>query len=135
MRAHIRCVLPCRPADVWQLVTDWENCGWRRDLERVQALPDGSGFIEYAKGGAATRFHITTFVPMERCEMELENPFLQGRWLGLFRTVDGGTELDFTEEVTIKKWYMRLPARFYLKKQQAAYIADLSAALQRATEG
>ena len=66
--------------------------------------------------------------------MELENPFLQGRWLGLFRTVDGGTELDFTEEVTIKKWYMRLPARFYLKKQQAAYMADLSAALQRAAD-
>ena len=134
MRAHIRCVLPCRLEEVWRLVTDWENCGWRGDLERAQALPDGSGFIEYAKGGAATRFHITTFVPMERCEMELENPFLQGRWLGLFRTVDGGTELDFTEEVTIKKWYMRLPARFYLKKQQAAYMADLSAVLQRAAD-
>lgn len=135
MRAHTRCFLPGRPAEVWRLVTDWENCGWRRDLERAEVLPGGSGFIEYTKGGAVTYFHITDFVPMERCEMELENPFLRGRWLGLFRTADGGTELDFTEEIAVKKWYLRLPARFYLKKQQAAYIADLSAALQRAAEG
>jgi len=47
----------------------------------------------------------------------------------LFSDENGKTTVDFTEDVTAKKLVMKPFVGMYLKKQQAAYIADLKKAL------
>ena len=39
------------------------------------------------------------------------------------------TEIDFTEFVEAKKWFMKPFVKSYLKKQQAQFVADIKRAL------
>ena len=55
---------------------------------------------------------------------------MKGHWSGIFTQKCGQTEIDFTEDVTAKKVFMRPFVKAFLKKQQAQYIADLKKALQ-----
>ena len=48
-----------------------------------------------------------------------------GYWTGLFNHKDGFTTINFTEDVTPKKTYMKPFVKGYLKKQQQTYIHDL----------
>ena len=54
---------------------------------------------------------------------------MTGHWTGLFMAKDGGAEVEFTECVTAKKFWMRPFVKSFLKKQQARFIADLKTAL------
>lgn len=60
----------------------------------------------------------------------MENSNMTGHWIGIFSQKDGQTEIDFTEEVTVKKPIMKLLIKSYLKKQQETYIKDLRRALE-----
>ncbi|MBM6800684.1 polyketide cyclase, partial [Coprobacillus cateniformis] len=51
-------------------------------------------------------------------------------WTGLFNHKDGFTTIDFTEDVTPKKIYMKPFVKGYLKKQQQTYIHDLKKVLE-----
>ena len=59
----------------------------------------------------------------------MENDNMKGHWTGIFTRKDGQTEIDFTENVTAKKVFMKPFVKTYLKKQQALYISDLQNAL------
>ena len=59
----------------------------------------------------------------------MDNSNMQGHWTGIFRETNGQAEIDFTEEVTAKKLFMRPFVKAFLKKQQALYISDLRIAL------
>lgn len=59
----------------------------------------------------------------------MENSNMKGHWTGIFSQKDGQTEIDFTEDVTVKNPVMKLFVKSYLKKQQAAYVRDLRKAL------
>lgn len=48
---------------------------------------------------------------------------------GFFSGEGGVTTIDFTEDVTAKRWFMKLFIGAYLKRQQALYIKDLKKAL------
>ena len=61
----------------------------------------------------------------------MDNANLTGRWAGEFRPENGGTRVTFTETITVKKPWMRLFARGYLRRQQARYLTDLRKALER----
>ena len=50
---------------------------------------------------------------------------MRGHWTGLLRGSGNGTEIDFTEEVEMKKPFMKFAANMYLKKQQKKYAEDL----------
>ena len=55
---------------------------------------------------------------------------MYGHWTGIFSSEGGVTTIDFTEDVTAKKWFMKPLIGVYLKKQQALYITDLKKALE-----
>ena len=43
------------PAQVWAIVTDQQNTGWRSDLDRVEVVSD-TEFVEYTKKGLCNPF-------------------------------------------------------------------------------
>ncbi|MCB2356181.1 SRPBCC family protein [Clostridium estertheticum] len=115
---------------VWEIVTSLENYAWRSDLSKIEVLEAGKKFIEYTKEGYTTTFTITTFEPMKRYEFDMDNNNMCGHWTGLFSKTDNKTEINFTENITPKKWIMKPFVGIYAKKQQAAYISDLRKAME-----
>ncbi len=67
---------------------------------------------------------------MKRYEFDMNNNNMCGHWTGLFLKTDNKTEINFTENITPKKWIMKPFVGIYLKKQQAIYISDLRKALE-----
>lgn len=126
--SNIRVVFPCDIRKVWETVTDVENYGWRSDLSRTEVL-DEKRFLEYTTEGYATTFTVTASEDCKRWEFDMENSNMKGHWIGLFTQKGEETEVDFTEEVTAKKFFMRPFVSSYLKKQQARFISDLRKAL------
>ncbi|MCM1577359.1 MAG: SRPBCC family protein [Ruminococcus sp.] len=115
---------------VWELVTDPENYGWRSDIEKTVIISP-ERFEEHTPGGYVTRFAVTRCEPCERWEMDMENSNMTGHWTGLFRPAEGGTEIEFTEDVTVKKIIMKPFVKGYLKKQQETFARDLKKAAER----
>ena len=128
--SNVRAVFPCDVKKAWDTVTSLEAYEWRSDLSKIEILGDKQ-FVEYPKEGYATTFTITAMEPYQRWEFDMENDNIKGHWIGVFTQKDGQTEIDFTEDVTAKKIFMKPFVKAYLKKQQAKYIADLRRALER----
>ena len=63
--------------------------------------------------------------PCKRWEFDMENSNMKGHWTGIFIETDGQTEIDFTEEGTAKKFFMKPFVKSFLKKQQELYVSDL----------
>ena len=114
---------------VWNIVTDVHHYDWRSDLSRTEVMNDKQ-FIEYTKDLYPTIFTITVFEPYQRYEFKMENSRMIGYWTGLFNHKDGFTTINFTEDVTPKKTYMKPFVKGYLKKQQQTYIHDLKKVLE-----
>lgn len=110
---------------VWDVITNNQNYAWRSDLSKIEIFEDEAKFTEYTKSGFPTTFTITLKKPNEQYEFDMKNENMIGHWVGLFSQVGNGTQIEFTEEVTVKKPIMNLFAGIYLKKQQATYIRDL----------
>ena len=115
--------------NVWRTVTSFEDYAWRSDLSKVEILNEKQ-FIEYTKEGYATTFTITVTEPFKRWEFDMENDNIKGHWIGIFTQQGEETEIDFTEDVTAKKSFMRPFIKAYLKRQQTRYISDLKRALR-----
>lgn len=113
---------------VWDTVTSLQCYTWRSDIKKIEVLND-TQFVEYTNDGYATTFTITVNEPCKRWEFDMENSNMSGHWIGLFSVEDGVTKIDFSEEVTVKKLFMKPFVKGYLKKQQQRYIADLKRAL------
>lgn len=128
--ANIKVTLESDIAKVWGIVTSLEQYAWRSDLSKIEILNDKQ-FVEYTKEGYATTFTITATEPCKRWEFDMENDNMKGHWSGIFALKGEQTEIDFTEDVTAKKIFMRPFVKLYLKKQQALYVADLQKALQK----
>lgn len=112
----------------WETVTSLEEYAWRSDLGRIEIV-DENHFIEYTKDGYATNFTITAKEPYRRWEFDMENDNMKGHWTGVFTKIGEETEIDFTEDVTAKKLFVKPFVKAYLKKQQAQYISDLQKVL------
>ena len=110
---------------VWEVVTNNNNYKWRRDLSKIDVSVDGNSFTEYTKDNFSTKFTITLKKPYERYEFDMTNKNMNGHWIGVFTTVNDGTQIEFTEEVSVNNLIMNLFVGSYLKKQQSLYIADL----------
>ena len=127
----IRAEFPCELEKVWDIVTSLQNHSWRSDLRSIVVLEEGRAFEEHTSDGFVTRFTITSFVSGQRYELDMENDNMAGHWTGLFSYREGRTEIEFTEDVVAKKWYLRPFVGPYLKRQQAAYVSDLRRELER----
>lgn len=114
---------------VWDMVTSLENYAWRSDLSKIEILKTEKQFVEYTKEGYMTKFTITAYEPHKRYEFDMENENMAGHWTGIFSYQDGKTVIEFTENVTAKKIFMKPFVGIYLKKQQEKYINDLKRAL------
>lgn len=128
--SNIKVSLPCDIQNVWEAVTSLEDCAWRSDLGKIEIVNENQ-FIEYTKDGYATTFTITEKEPCKRYEFDMENGNMQGHWTGIFTKKGNSTELDFTEDVTAKKLFMKPFVKGYLKKQQQLYVSDLKKFLER----
>ena len=127
-------LMPYSPERVWAVVTDLDRWQWRSDLSRLDHIGDDA-FTEYDKTGFPTHFTVTDRRPTSLWAFDVDNANLTGRWTGEFRQEGGGTRLTFTETVTVKKPWMRLFAKGYLRRQQARYLADLRRALETSEGG
>lgn len=114
---------------VWEVVTSLQNYSWRSDLGEIKVLNEDQ-FVEYTKEGYATAFLVTAREPLNRWEFDMENDNMKGHWTGVFTAQGGQTKIEFTEDVTAKKLWMKPFVKAYLKKQQARYAADLERALK-----
>lgn len=115
--------------NVWETVTDVKNYHtWRSDLSKTELLNEKQ-FVEYTKEGYATTFTITATEPYKRWEFDMENGNIKGHWIGVFTQKEGKIEIEFTEDVTAKKFFMKPFVKSYLKKQQAQFVNDLKKAL------
>ena len=118
---------------VWEIVTSLQNYSWRSDLSRIEIINEQE-FIEYTKEGYVTYFTVTATEPYKRWEFDMENDNLKGHWIGIFTSKGKETEVNFTEDVTVKKIIMKPFIKLYLKKQQKLYINNLSKELERTYE-
>ena len=119
----------CCPVEVlWRTVTDLEHTAWRSDLARVEVL-DKDHFVEYTRGGYATRFAVTACEAPRLWAFAMENENMSGAWEGRFEAAPGGSRLVCIETVNAKRWWMRPFVPGYLKRQQALYLDDLRRAL------
>lgn len=73
-------------------------------------------FIEYTKEGYATHFTVTVTEPYKRWEFDMENDNMKGHWIGIFTSKGKATEVNFTEDVTVKKFIMKPFIKLYLKR-------------------
>jgi hypothetical protein len=110
---------------VWEVVTNNNKYEWRSDLSKIDVSADGNSFTEYTKNNFPTKFNITLKKPYERYEFDMANKNMKGHWIGTFIPVNNGTQIEFTEKVSVNNPIMNLFAGLYLKKQQSLYIADL----------
>lgn len=82
-------------------------CDWRSNLDRVEII-NNKQFIEYTNDGFSTTFSTTKIEPYKRWEFDIENDNITGHWTGVFRYKENYTQIDFTENVIPKKWFMKL---------------------------
>ncbi|WP_353096273.1 SRPBCC family protein [Tissierella praeacuta] len=128
--SNIKAKFPFDIEKVWTIVTSLEDYSWRSDLSKIEILKLEKQFVEYTKNGYSTLFTITAYEPNKRYEFDMENKNMRGHWTGIFLFEDGETTVDFTEDITVKKVFMKPFVKLYLKKQQASYIKDLKKALE-----
>ncbi len=128
--SNIKALFPSNVQAVWDIVTSLEHYEWRSDLDKIERIGENQ-FVEYTKDGFATTFTVTAFEPCRRWAFTLDNQNIKGNWVGIFSEKDGQTEIDFTETVTAKKWFMKPFVKAFLKKQQALYVSDLKNALRK----
>ena len=100
---------------VWDTVTSLDQYEWRSDLSKIEIINEKQ-FVEYTKDGFATTFTITVSEPCKRWEFDMENSNMKGHWIGIFSEKDGQTEIDFTEDVTAKKFVLKPFVKGFLKK-------------------
>lgn len=126
--SNVTASFQCDIQKVWETVTSLENYSWRSDLSKIEVISEKQ-FIEYTKQGYATTFTVTAKEECKRWAFDMENDNMKGHWTGVFSQKDGHTEIDFTEDVTAKKVFLKPFVKSFLKKQQSTYIQDLSKAL------
>ena len=115
---------------VWDIVFAVDKySAWRSDLSKTEIINENQ-FIEYTKDGYATTFFTTAVAPYQRWEFDMENSNMTGHWIGIFTSMGHQTQIDFTENVTAKKWFMKPFVSPYLRKQQKQFILDLKKALE-----
>lgn len=129
--SNIKHIIDSDVYKVWETVLAVDKYNqWRSDLSKTEVINEEQ-FIEYTKDGFPTTFTIAVVEPQERLELDMENSNMKGHWIGIFTSIDDKTEIDFTEQVTAKKFFMKPFVKSYLKKQQKQFIMDLKRILEK----
>lgn len=130
-KTNIKSIIQSDIDNVWETVLAVKNYNkWRSDVSKTEIINEKK-FIEYTKDGYSTTFTVTFIKPLNRWEFDMENTNMKGHWVGIFTSKDDKTEIDFTEQVTAKKFFMKPFVKSYLKKQQAQFVMDLKRILEK----
>lgn len=128
--SDIKEIIRCDIQKVWETVTAVDKYSqWRSDISRTEIIDD-SRFVEFTKDGYSTIFTVTVAEPCGRWEFDLENSNMEGHWTGVFISRGNETVIQFTENISVKKWFMKPFAKLYLKRQQKQFISDLKNVLE-----
>ena len=131
IKSNIKKQFSCDRNKLWDIITDNSNYKWRTDLLKIE-IKDETHFIEYTTNNFPTYFTITAKEKLKEYKFDLENTNLKGKWIGIFKELpNGNIELDFTEEIEVKNFIMKLLAKPYLKSQQKKYMKDLEKELNK----
>jgi hypothetical protein len=129
IQSNIKKQFSCDRNKLWDIITDNSNYEWRSDLSKIEIIDD-THFVEYTKNNFPTYFTITSKEKLKEYKFDLENTNLKGKWIGIFKELpNGNIELDFTEEIEVNNFIMKIFAKSYLKSQQKRYMRDLERAL------
>ena len=129
IRSNIKKQFSCDRNKLWDIITDNSNYVWRSDLSKIEIIDD-THFVEYTKNNFPTYFTILSKEKLKEYKFDLKNANLKGKWIGIFKELpNGNIELDFTEEIEVNSFIMKLLAKSYLKSQQKRYMRDLERAL------
>ena len=129
--SNVKAVIKSDIHKVWETVLAVNKYNqWRSDLSKTEVINEDQ-FIEYTKNGYPTIFTITLVESHKRWEFDMENSNMKGHWVGIFTSIEDKTEIDFTEQVTAKKFYMKPFVKSYLKKQQTQFVMDLKRILEK----
>ena len=124
-KTNIKSIIQSDIDNVWETVLAVKNYNkWRSDVSKTESINEKK-FIEYTKDGYSTTFTVTFIKPLNRWEFDMENSNMKGHWIGIFTSKDDKTEIDFTEQVTAKKFFMKPFVKSYLKKHQTQFVMDL----------
>ena len=130
-KANIKSIIQSDIDNVWETVLAVKNYNkWRSDVSKTEIINEKK-FIEYTKDGYSTTFTVTFIKPLNRWEFDMENSNMKGHWIGIFTSKDDKTEIDFTEQVTAKKFFMKPFVKSYLKKHQTQFVIDLKKILEK----
>ena len=131
IQSNIKKQFSCDRNKLWDIITDNSNYVWRSDLSKIEIIDD-THFVEYTKNNFPTYFTITSKEKLKEYKFDLENTNLKGKWIGIFKELpNGNIELDFTEEIEVNNFIMKLLAKSYLKSQQKRYMKDLEKELNK----
>ena len=130
-KTNIKSIIQSDIDNVWETVLAVKNYNkWRSDVSKIEIINEKK-FIEYTKDGYSTTFTVTFIKPLNRWEFDMENSNMKGHWIGIFTSKDDKTEIDFTEQVTAKKFFMKPFVKSYLKKHQTQFVMDLKKILEK----
>lgn len=130
-KTNIKSIIQSDIHNVWETVLAVKNYNrWRSDVSKTEIINEKK-FIEYTKDGYSTTFTVTVIKPLNRWEFDMENSNMKGHWVGIFTSKDDKTEIDFTEQVIAKKFFMKPFVKSYLKKQQTQFVMDLKRILEK----
>ena len=130
-KTNIKSIIQSDIDNVWETVLAVKNYNkWRSDVSKTEIINEKK-FIEYTKDGYSTTFTVTFIKPLNRWEFDMENSNMKGHWIGIFTSKDDKTEIDFTEQVTAKKFFMKPFVKSYLKKHQTQFVMDLKKILEK----
>ena len=131
IRSNIKKEFNCDKNKLWNIITDNANFAWRSDLSKIEII-DNTHFVEYTKKNFPTYFTIISKEKLKVYKFELKNENLKGKWIGIFKELpNGNIELDFTEEIEVNTFIMKLLAKSYLKSKQKRYMKDLEKELNK----
>lgn len=126
--SSIKAIIKCDTQKFGKRFLAVENANGCSDLSKTVVINERQ-FIEYTKKGYPTTFTITSIELYKRWEFDMDNSNMKGHWIGIFTSKGEETEIEFTEHVTAKKFYLKPFVKFYLKNHQKQYMEDLKKAL------
>jgi uncharacterized protein YndB with AHSA1/START domain len=124
------------PNAIWQAITDYEKFpAWRKDVLRVEALPDVNGkpaWREFDRHGGSIPFQVMVMVPPRALVTRIADPKLPfgGTWTyEISSQADGSSLLRITEDGEIYNPIFRFASRFVLgySRTQEQYLQALGA--------
>jgi hypothetical protein len=124
------------PDAIWEAITDYGKFpAWRKDVVRVEALPDVNGkpaWREFARQGGSIPYQVMVMVPPRALVTRIADPKLPfgGTWTyEISSPADGGSLLRITEDGEIYNPIFRFVSRFVLgyTRTQEEYLQALGA--------